>query len=120
MRNMTKKRIKSFHLSVKDQFKKRIEKIFPLISDDQIPNFSAIVTWEIVQYNLDKNWSWIYLSKNCNITWEIVKANLDKEWDWSGLSMNPNITWEIVEANLDKDWDWSWLSDNPNITWEIV
>jgi len=43
---MSKKRIKNFHLSVKDEFKKRIEKIFPLILDDQIPNFSCIATWE--------------------------------------------------------------------------
>ena len=54
MRKERKKRIKSFNLSVNEEFKRRIEKIFPLISDDQIPGFSNIATWEIVRSNLDK------------------------------------------------------------------
>ena len=104
---MSKKRIKSFHNSVNKEFKRRIENIFPLIPDNKVRNFSSIITWEIVQANPDKPWSWI--SDNPNITWEIVQFNLDKDWCWDSLSSNPNITWDIVQANLDKDWNWGRL-----------
>jgi hypothetical protein len=69
---------------------------------------------EIIQNNLDKNWSWIWLSKNPNITMEIVEAHPDKPWNWSwrGLSRNPNITMEFVEAYPDKPWSWHGLSSN--------
>jgi hypothetical protein len=81
---MSKKRIKSFHNSVNKEFKRRIENIFPLIPDNKVRNFSSIITWEIIQANLDKpliHQDWWYLSENPNITWDIVQANLDKDWN---------------------------------------
>ena len=65
------------------------------------------------------------VSNNSNITWDIIQQNLDKPWTWYGLSCNPNITWNIVrhlwwpmrlwrvQQNLDKPWCWSALSCNP-------
>ena len=73
-----------------------------------------------VEANMDKPWSWYWLSSNPNITWDAVKANLDKPWSWYWLSSNPNITLDIVEANMDKHWSWYELSSNPNITLDIV
>jgi len=78
------------------------------------------ITCDIVQANIDKPWYFEWLSENPNITWEIVQANPDKPWNFECLSRNPNITWEIVQANPDKDWDFKMLSQNSNITWDIV
>ncbi len=52
------------------------------------------------------------LSYNINITWDIVKENLDKAWSYDWLSMNKNITWDIVKENLDKPWDYTYFVEN--------
>ena len=65
--------------------------------------------------NEDKiDWKW--MSKNPNITWEIIQNNPDKNWSWDFISLNPNITWEIIVANPDKHWNWMNISCHPNIT----
>ena len=71
------------------------------------------ITWEIIENNPDKDWSWMFISENPNITMEIIENNPDKNWDWYFISCNPNITWEIIENNPDKDWDWEGISRNP-------
>ena len=53
------------------------------------------------------------VSNNSNITWDIIQQNLDKPWTWYGLSFNPNITWNIVQQNPNLGWNWSTLSCNP-------
>ncbi len=73
---MSKKRIKSFHNSVNKEFKRRIENIFPLIPDNKVRNFSSIITWDIVQANLDKDrilcaWNWGRLHKTLYTSIEI-------------------------------------------------
>ena len=70
---------------------------------------SKTIDINYVEANINKPWSWVYLSSNPNITWEFVEANQDKLWDWYGLTRNQNITLDIIEANQDKPWDWDWL-----------
>jgi len=53
-----------------------------------------------VRENLDKPWSYYYLSKNPNITWDIVKENPKLQWHCYSMSENPNITWSIVYENI--------------------
>ena len=114
-------RKRRFYEEVEKEFKQRVRDIFSLIGEDRIPNFSYIVTWEIVRDNLHLPWDWDGLSYNPSVaTWEIVRDNPDKPWDWDGLSENSNITWEIVKNNSNKPWKWWGISENPNITWEIV
>ena len=36
--------------------------------------------------NNEENIKWSYLSKNTNITWDIVENNPDKPWSWYWLS----------------------------------
>lgn len=78
------------------------------------------ITWNIVQANPEKPWSYEFLSKNPNITWDIVQANPNKDWNFKFLSANINITWDIVESNPDKPWNYDVLLQNPNITWNYV
>ena len=44
--------------------------------------------FQFVLDNPDKDWNWVWLSRNPNITWEFVQKNMDKPWDWDGLSQN--------------------------------
>jgi len=69
-------------------------------------NLSKIIDINYVENNINKPWSWVYLSSNPNITWEFVEANPDKLWSWYRLTCNLNITWDIIKANQDKPWDW--------------
>ena len=39
--------------------------------------------------NNEENIKWSYLSKNTNITWDIVEYNPDKPWSWYFISQNP-------------------------------
>lgn len=83
-----------FYQQVDQDFKNRIENIFPLITDDHIPSFSYIVTWEIVRDNPYKPWDWSVLSGNANITWENVRDNPHLPWNWFWISRNPKVaTW---------------------------
>jgi len=70
--------------------------------------------------NLDKPWSWEFLSKNPSITMKDVLENPELPWSWIWLSQNPNITFKDVLENPDKPWCWVWLSWNPNITLKDV
>ena len=71
------------------------------------------ITWEIVQANQDKDWSYYNLSRHPNITWDIVYANPDKPWAYDELSCNPNINWKIMEKWSDREWDYNEASSNP-------
>ena len=87
---------------------------------DQVEHEWKEKFWKFIEDNLDKPWSWRWLSQNPNITFDIVLAHPNKSWDWNGLSRNPNITFDIVLAHPEQPWDWYWLSLNPNITFDIV
>jgi hypothetical protein len=78
------------------------------------------ITWEQVNANDFKPWSYHALSRNINITGDIVAQNLDKEWDFNFLSRNPTIKWELITSVAVNKWDFSFLSMNPNITIDHV
>lgn len=111
---------------------------------------SPNITWDFVQQNIRKPWSYSNLlqnpnvtfeiaqqikshkkfhnkhfdmysfSENPNITWEIIQQYPEFDWNYKGLSANPNITPSIVCQNPDKRWSWSKLSNNKNITCDFV
>ena len=56
-----------------------------------------------IKNNPDKD---LYIiSKNHMITWEIIESNIDYPREWEYVSTNLNITCEIIEKNFDKKWN---------------
>ena len=53
---------------------------------------------------MENNWNQYFFN--------FILRNIDKPWSWNFLSRNPSITLDIVEANPDKPWDWRTLSRN--------
>jgi hypothetical protein len=70
--------------------------------------------------NLDKPWSWWYLSLNSNITMKDILKNLNKPWHWNVMTQNPNITIKDILENPILPWDWRYMSGNQNITIEFI
>jgi hypothetical protein len=64
----------------------------------------------MIEQNLDKISSFVYLSENENVM-HIVEQNLDKIHDWIFLSKNQKAM-HILEKNLDKV-NWKTFSENP-------
>ena len=54
----------------------------------------------------------IEITQNPNITWEIIQNNPDKKWSWFWIVLNSNITWEIIQNNSDIEWDLYMISYN--------
>ena len=44
----------------------------------------------------------------------------DKEWYWIYLTRNPNINMKYIENNMDKPWVFRYLGHNPNMNIEFV
>jgi hypothetical protein len=65
----------------------------------------------IIEQNLDKVSSFVYLSENENAV-HIIENNLHKIHDWKTFSKNPKAM-HILEKNLDKV-NWKTFSENPS------
>ena len=39
-------------------------------------------------------------TQNPNLTWDIVNYNSDKDWNWTYLSENKMITWDMIHYNV--------------------
>ena len=84
-------------------------------------SWAADLTWERVEENLDKPWSWTTLSQRAFVMPEIVERYPSLPWDWSGgLSKNPNLTTAFIERNSTRPWNMVSLSLHPCLTWDFV
>jgi hypothetical protein len=41
----------------------------------------------------DNQWDYNYILENPNISWDIINDNLDKDWSVWDYCSNPTITW---------------------------
>ena len=99
-----------FHREVDQEYKNRMKIVFQKITDEQIPSFSKVASWEIVRDNPDKPWDWIALSQNPKVaTWEIVKNNPDKPWNWYCLS---SFLYQEIEIELGRKYLSAYIIQN--------
>jgi len=76
------------------------------------------ITWDVVEYTINKRWNWNKLSRyNPHITIEVIKKFIDF-WDWNELSLNSYISYDVIEAFSDRPWNWDNLSHNKCIKFE--
>jgi hypothetical protein len=89
------------------------------------PSFSYNESLKLsdVESNLDRDWSWMKISRRDDLTWDFVERNLSQPWWWNMISARSFITVEIVEKNWDLpgvDFNPTFLDDNINITRKAV
>lgn len=83
-------------------------------------SLNPYITFDFVKKHIKKPWNYKYLSLNQNITLKIIEENPDIFNNYEWISGNPNLTWEFVKKNINKKWNWSWLSRHHNIDWNII
>lgn len=81
---------------------------------------SSHLTKEFLLDNLDRNWSWMWLSMNKVFDWDFIMANIELPWDWTYVGYNPSITFDIVLNNPTYAWNPAVVTQNSNINSAIV
>ena len=65
--------------------------------------------WKFIEDNIEKPWSWKWLSSNPNLPLDYVLAHPEKPWEWGCLSRNPSMSMDDVINHPELPWTWDGL-----------
>ena len=76
-------------------------------------SINKTINIEFVKQNLNKNWTWSYLSQTIKL--EDIISNPDLFWSYNYMSYNKTITFEFILQNMNKEWNWGIIFSNNHI-----